>query len=153
MLPSCSSFSFLTASTTSPFNTVVLFHSGSLSVDETTYFGIVLNLSAKSPSRDGHAAANPSYVLRPSSSALESVVSSSLNLSPSPRSISNVQPPYLKSSAPPGSSMTPSSETNSVTMILAISVSFSSNAAKTRRQGKTHRRSQRRALARQQDDV
>ena len=29
-------------------------------LDETTYFGIVLNLSANSPSRLGHAAAKPS---------------------------------------------------------------------------------------------
>ena len=40
--------------------TVELFHSGSPNVVETTYFGIPLNLSAKSPSRDGHAAAKPS---------------------------------------------------------------------------------------------
>ena len=101
----------------------MLFHSGSRSVDETTYFGMLLNLSANSPSRDGHASAKPSYVTRPSSSASDSIVSSSLNLFPSsPRSISNVQPPYLKSSAPPGSSITPSSDTNSVTTILPISI-------------------------------
>ncbi len=40
--------------------TVELFHSGFSSVEETTYFGMVLNLSANSPSRDGHAAAKPS---------------------------------------------------------------------------------------------
>src|SRR5919197_2857791 len=50
------------------------------------------------------------------------MVSSSLNLSPSsPRENSNAQPPYLKSSLPPGSSMTPSSDTNSVTMMRPIS--------------------------------
>ncbi len=49
------------------------------------------------------------------------MVSSTLNLSPSsPRLNSKLQPPYVKSSAPPGSSMTPSSETNSVTTILPI---------------------------------
>src|SRR3954453_4476948 len=53
------------------------------------------------------------------------MVSSSLNLSPSsPRAISKVHPPCLKSSAPPGSSITPSSETNSVTTIFPISSSF-----------------------------
>src|SRR5262245_13049203 len=79
---------------------------------------MLLNLSANSPSRDGQAWANPSYVTRPSSSASDCIVSSSLNLSPSsPRLISNVQPPYLKPSAPPGSSITPSSDTNSVTQI------------------------------------
>src|SRR5919202_1679879 len=127
MLPSCSRFSLPTSSPTSPFSTVVLFHSGFSSVDETTYFGMELNLSANSPSRDGHAAAKPSYVRRPSNSAADSIVSSSLNLLPSsPRSISNVQPPYLKSSAPPGSSMTPSSDTNSVTTMFPMGFSLSS---------------------------
>src|SRR5207247_3780379 len=74
-----------------------------------------------SPSRDGQAAAKPSYVTRPSSSASELRVSSSLNWSPaSPRLNWKDQPPCRKSSAPPGSSMTPSSETNSVMTILAI---------------------------------
>ena len=40
--------------------TVELFHSGSESVVETTYLGMSLNLSANSPSRWGHASANPS---------------------------------------------------------------------------------------------
>ena len=40
--------------------TVELVHSGSESVVETTYFGMLLNLSANSPSRDGHASAKPS---------------------------------------------------------------------------------------------
>src|SRR5256886_17015624 len=49
------------------------------------------------------------------------MVSATLNSPPSsPMPISNVQPPYLKSSEPPGSSMTPSSDTNSVTTILPI---------------------------------
>src|SRR2546423_14003350 len=53
------------------------------------------------------------------------MVSSSLNLSPSsPRAISKVQPPYLKSSAPPGSSITPSSDTNSVTTTRPTLASF-----------------------------
>ena len=50
MSPSCSCFSFATSSATSPFSTVVLFHSGLSSVEETTYFGMLLNLSANSPS-------------------------------------------------------------------------------------------------------
>src|SRR3954447_262822 len=113
--PSYWSRSFGTSLATSPI-TCVLFQDGSESVDDTTYLGMPLNLSANSPSRDGHASANPSYVLRPSSSASLFIVSSTLKPSPSsPRSISNVQPPYLNSSEPPGSSMTPSSETNSVT--------------------------------------
>src|SRR3954467_4392200 len=94
--PLALSRTFDTASTTSPERTVVLFHSGSRSVEETTYLGMLLNLSAKSPVRDGHASAKPSYVTRPSNSASDSSVSSTLNLLPSsPRSISNVQPPYL----------------------------------------------------------
>src|SRR5580704_3654954 len=60
----------------------------------------------------GHAAANPSYVTRPSKSASASNSSSYLNLSPSAaRSNSNVHR---------GSSTTPSSDTNSVTTILLI---------------------------------
>jgi hypothetical protein len=58
--PLCSRFSLATSSTTSPLRTVVLLHVGDWSVFETTYFGIELNLSANSPSRDGHAAAKPS---------------------------------------------------------------------------------------------
>ncbi len=56
----------------------MLFHVGSLSVLETTYFGIELNLSANSFCIDGHAAAKPSYVRRPSSRASLSIVSCSL---------------------------------------------------------------------------
>src|SRR5436190_22643891 len=53
------------------------------------------------------------------------MVSSSLNLSPSsPRAISKVQPPCLKSSDPPGSSITPSSDTNSVTTTRPTVASF-----------------------------
>src|SRR3954452_15701777 len=116
MSPSSPCFSFPTSSATSPLRTVELFHSASFSVEETTYLGMLLNLSANSPSLEGQASAKPSYVTRPSSSASASRASSSLNLSPSsPRLNSKLQPPYSKSSAPPGSSMTPSSETNSVT--------------------------------------
>src|SRR5436305_412478 len=54
------------------------------------------------------------------SSPSASRVSSSLNRLPSsPRSNSNVQPGYLKSGSPPGASITPSSDTNSVTTISA----------------------------------
>src|SRR5215210_1158661 len=123
MSPSTSSRSLATAVSTSPSSTVVLLHSGRSELEVTTYFGIVLNLSANSPSRDGQAAAKPSNVLRPSSSASASIVSSSLNLFPSsPRSNSNDQPPYLKSSEPPGSSTTPSIEMNSVTLMLPMPV-------------------------------
>src|SRR3989440_6346019 len=119
--PSWRAFTCSTSSARSPWSTVEFCHSGSPWVEETTYFGIWLNLSANSPSRDGHAAAKPSYVTRPRSCASASMVSSTLNLLPSsPRSNSKLQPPYLKSSAPPGSSTTPSREMNSVTTILPI---------------------------------
>src|SRR6185295_6058226 len=120
MSPSCRSLSFATSAATSPVRTVELFHSGSVRVEETTYLGMLLNLSAKPTSSvlDGHAAAKPSYVTRPSSRASDEKTSSTLNLSPSsPRAISKLQPPYLKLSEPPGSSTTPSSDTNSVTTI------------------------------------
>jgi hypothetical protein len=60
MSPSSSAFSRETSAGRSLPMTVVLVHSGSLSVEETTYFGMLLNLSAKSPSLDGHASAKPS---------------------------------------------------------------------------------------------
>src|SRR6185312_788813 len=70
---------------------------------------------AGSPSRCGQAAAKPSKVVLPNSWASASTTSSYLNLFPSsPRSNSKVQPPWTKSSEPPGSSITPSSEMNSV---------------------------------------
>src|SRR3954447_25414494 len=154
MSPSNSSFSFVTASPRSPSSTVELLHSGLLSVEETTYFGIWLNLSANSPSRDGQASAKPSYVTRPSSSAAESMASSSLNLSPSsPRENSKLQPPCLKSSAPPGSSTTPSSDTNSVTTILPISCSFRSAYAEETGCAPETSRSRRSAEERAQADV
>src|SRR5438270_1224377 len=121
MFPLCSSRTRLTASIGSLSSTVVLVQREASAFEPTTYLGRLLNLSAKSPSRWGHASAKPSYVTRPSRRASESSTSSYLNLSPSsPRENSNDQPPYLKSSAPPGSSITPSSETNSVTTIRPI---------------------------------
>src|SRR5215217_6995155 len=69
MSPPCCCLSLETSSATLSLITVELFHSrGSSSVVETTYLGMVLNLSANSPSLDGHASANTSYVVRPSSS-------------------------------------------------------------------------------------
>src|SRR5438874_1481008 len=60
MSPCSSSLSFATSPGTSPpLITVELSQSGFSSVVETTYLGILLNLSANSPSRDGQAAAKP----------------------------------------------------------------------------------------------
>src|ERR1700674_335445 len=113
-----------TSLTTSPLSTVELFHSALSRVEETTYLGMPLNLSANSPSSDGQALANPWYVTRPSSSASELRVSLSLK-SPtsSPCAITKDHPACLKPESPPGSSMTPSSETNSVTTIRPILIS------------------------------
>ena len=58
--PSSSCFSFETASTASPLSTVELFQSGSSRVEDTTYLGRLFSLSANSPLRDGHRAANHS---------------------------------------------------------------------------------------------
>jgi hypothetical protein len=49
-----------TSSIGSPASTVVFSHWGSVSVEETTYFGIALIFSANGPSRSVQAAANPS---------------------------------------------------------------------------------------------
>src|ERR1700681_130317 len=104
----------------SPRITVVLFQvaSESFSVFETTYLRRPFILSPKPSASltDGHAFAKPWYVTRPNRSAPAADSSSSLNLSPSgPRLNLKDQPPCLYPSAPPGSSITPSSETNSLT--------------------------------------
>src|SRR5262245_38523435 len=121
MSPSNSCFSLATAPGRSSAITLVLFHAGSCSVVETTYFGMPLNLSANSPVREGQASAKPSYVARPSSRASLAITSSSLNLFPSsPRSNWNAQPPRSQSSEPPGSSTTPSTEMNCETTTLPM---------------------------------
>src|SRR3954451_6675100 len=124
--PSCS-FSFRTAPGTSAPSRCELFHSsGSDSVVEATYFGIELNLSAKPASsvRPGHAAAKPSYVLRPSSSAPLDIVSVVLYSPTSGLKNLKLQPPCSKFSDPPGSSITPSALMNSVTNTFLIICSF-----------------------------
>src|SRR6266516_3561639 len=118
--------SLVTSSTRSPSRTAVLFHSGSLSVDETTYFGIELNLSPNSPSTCGQTAANDSKVTRPSSWASEAIVSSTLNWFPSePREKSSVQPTRSNPSVPLGASTTPSTEMYSVTTSLPMWIPLS----------------------------
>ena len=57
MSPSSRSLSVRTADAASPSRTVVLSHSGSASVDETTYFGMALILPEYWSSRVGQAAA------------------------------------------------------------------------------------------------
>src|SRR5829696_2190734 len=58
--PFSSCFSFETSSTASLFSTVELFQSGSSRVEDTTYLAMLFSLSANSPLRDGHRAANHS---------------------------------------------------------------------------------------------
>src|ERR1051325_11934939 len=79
-LPGCAR-SFLISSTTLPSMTVVFVHVGSLSVVETTYFLMLFIRSPNSPVSCivGHAAAKPSYVMRPSSSASVAASSCALN--------------------------------------------------------------------------
>src|SRR5258706_14459067 len=107
----------------SPLKTTELFQvaSASVRVDDTTYLRMLLNLREKSSSfRDGHALAKPSYVTRPRSRASLAISSSDLNLSPSgPRSYWKVHGPSFGFS-PPGPSMPPSTDTNSVITILPI---------------------------------
>src|SRR5713226_8282952 len=125
MSPSSSCFSFETSSTTSPFRTVALLHLGPSRVEDTTYLGRLFNLSAHSPLRDSHRAANHSSLRRPSSRASVCSASSSETLAHSSRSLppnSPNQPPSLKPSLPSGSWTTPSSETFVLMTIFPISV-------------------------------
>src|SRR5690349_3397703 len=125
MSPSSSCFSFETASATSPVRTVALVQLGSSRVEDTTYLGRLFSLSAQSPLRDSHRAANHSSLRRPSSRASAPSASSSASLAHASRSLSPVrpnQPPCLKPSSPVGSWVTPSSETFSLTTIFPISV-------------------------------
>src|ERR1700744_1474150 len=111
MSPSTSWRSVVTSSTTSPFSTVTLLHTGSVSVADTTYLGRLFNLSAQSPLRDPHH--DPKYASAPLPSNSARVVSASANSTLShasasvPRNWSN-QPPCRKPSSPVGSSTTPS---------------------------------------------
>src|SRR5215211_597902 len=140
MSPPTSSFGFRTSPATSPRITVELFQSASSSpsVVETTYLGMEFILSANPASSviDGQALAKPSYVTRPSSCASAAISSSSLNLSPSsPRLNSKDHPACSNSSPPPGASMTPSRETNSVTTTLPISSSFALSVRSSEQRG------------------
>src|SRR5262245_22402586 len=87
---------------------------------------MLFSLSANSPVRDAHRAANHSSLRRPSSRASAPIASSSstlaharylLSLSPTPRN----QPPRLNPSSPVGSWPTPSSETPSLMTIFPMS--------------------------------
>src|SRR6266550_5691166 len=103
MSPFTLCFSFETSCTTSPFRTVELFQSGSSRVEDTTYLGRLFNLSAHSPLRDAHRAANHSSVRRPSRKASAPSASSNPTLAQPSRSLPPIwlnQPPCLKPSSP-----------------------------------------------------
>src|SRR5438034_10447704 len=92
-------------------------------VFDTTYLGMLLNLSAKPASSvlPGHAVANASYVIRPKRSASEACSSSSLNFANSSFPYGIVHPSYLNPDpSGPGASKTPSRDMNSVTIIFLI---------------------------------
>src|SRR2546429_1129927 len=125
MSPSSSCFSFETSFTTLPFKTVELLHLGSSRVEDTTYLGRLFSLSAHSPLRDSHRAANHASLRRPSSRASVPSASSSRTLTHASRSLSPIWPvqlPNLKPSSPVGSCTTPSSETFSLMTIFPMSV-------------------------------
>ena len=60
MSPSSRCLRFEISATTFPLSTVELFQLALSRVEETTYFGMLLNLSANSFFLDGQAAAKPS---------------------------------------------------------------------------------------------
>src|ERR1700736_2523736 len=125
MSPDSSCFSFETSLTTSPVRTVELLHLGSSRVAETTYLGRLFSLSAHSPPRDSHRAANHSSLRRPSSRASVPSASPSKTLAHSSRSLPPNwpnQPPSLKPSLPSGSWTTPSSEAFVLMTIFPMSV-------------------------------
>src|SRR5450755_1125409 len=125
MSPSSSCFSFETWSTTLPFSTVELLHLGSSRVEDTTYLGRLFSLSANSPLRDSHRAANHSSLRRPSNRASAPSASSNSTWAHASRSLAPNwpnQPPSLKPSSPSGSWTTPSSETFVLITIFPMSV-------------------------------
>src|SRR5215813_6514722 len=114
-----SRLSLAVSSATSPLIGVA-FHSMSVSVRDAPYFGIVFILSANGPcscSGSGHEAAKPSYVTRPSSSASLANSRSVWSLASSSFQYGLVHPPTSAPSVPPGSCMTPSTDTYSAATI------------------------------------
>src|ERR1700746_2930457 len=125
MSPASSCLSFEISVTTSPFSTVELVHLPSSRVEDTTYLGRLFSLSAHSPFRDAHRAANHSSLRRPSRRASAHSASSSSTLAHSSRSLPPNwpnQPPSLKPSSPSGSWTTPSSEAFVVITIFPMPV-------------------------------
>src|ERR1700722_9124072 len=87
MSPLICRFSFEISLTTSPLITVELDHMGSFGVEDTTYLGMLFNLSAHSPLRDSQRVANHSSLRRPSSRASAPSASSVSTLAHPARSL------------------------------------------------------------------
>src|SRR4029450_12544134 len=122
-----SCFSLRTASATSPSTSVAFHSSGSTKVVEATYFGREFILTAHSPSVssiEGHAAAKPSYVARPSKSASLAKSWSDWYFASSSLKYAFDQPPSSISPTPPGSCITPSTVTYSAATTRLMSCSL-----------------------------
>src|SRR3954469_3350046 len=132
--PSASSFSRRMAAGSYGPMTVELFHVGSLSVPDTTYFAVSLKNGAPGSSsavRVDHAGSNISYVVRPSRIPLERPVNAAM-ASPiaGSKPYSNVQV---------GASITPSRLMNSCTWISPISNLPLSSTGTTAPRSRSHR--------------
>src|SRR5580704_10662426 len=122
---SCSCLRFSTSVTRSPCSTVEFCHSPACcSERDTTSLGMAFILAENSSFRPGQILANSCQVRRPSSMAPLSSTSPSANLSPATASgpYRNAHPPCLDPSLPSGSCVTPSRDTNSMTMTRVITV-------------------------------
>src|SRR5215471_11095256 len=123
--PGCC-FSFRTFSGTSPLSSVAFHSSGSVKVVEATYFGRRFILTANSPSvssMEGQAAAKPWYVTRPKRSASLAKSWSDWYFASSSLKYGFVHPPCSISPTPPGSCITPSTDTYSAATTFLISLS------------------------------
>src|ERR1700722_2289563 len=123
MSPLICRFSFEISLTTSPLITVEFDHMGSFRLEDTTFLGMLFNLSAHSPLRDSQRVANPSSLRRPSSRATAPRASSVSTFAHASRSLPPNwpnQPPRVNPSWPSGSSTTPSSEMLVVMTIFPI---------------------------------
>src|SRR3954468_2206881 len=106
MSPSTFCLSFETSVATSPFRTVEFFQTGTSSVDDTMYLGMLFSRSKYSPLRDGVGDPNHSSLRRPSSNALARNALLVRGLNHGSGSLpANCfhQPPRLNPSSPPGS--------------------------------------------------
>src|SRR5215469_11782800 len=110
--PSCC-LSLLTSATTSPRTIVELFHTAVSSVEENTYLGMALILSAQGSVRLGQIAAKLSYVFRPINSA------SHASAWPNPSCI-YASSRYAENPARAAPAKTPSNETMVYSIIFRI---------------------------------